>query len=86
MSQKYIHYFKITGWGQDGIAKFLVQKVCLHLILCLQYTGAALLVSGIVVSALWAGSFAGTVIRNGTVLNGVSIMALGSVNASIRIL
>jgi len=35
--------------------------------------------------ALWTGSFAGTVIRNGTVMNGVSIMALGSVNASIRI-
>ena len=35
--------------------------------------GAILLISGIVISALWARSFAGTVIRENTILSGVSI-------------
>ena len=42
--------------------------------------GAALLISGIVISALWAGSFAGTFMRENTILSGVSIRPAGSVN------
>ena len=48
--------------------------------------GAALLISGIVVSALWAGSFAGTIIRENTILSGVSIKPAGSVNASAQVI
>ena len=35
--------------------------------------GTALLISGIIISALWAGSFAGTFMRENTILSGVSI-------------
>lgn len=48
--------------------------------------GAILLISGIVISALWARSFAGTVIRENTILSGVSIRPAGSVNASTQVL
>ena len=43
--------------------------------------GAVLLISGIVISILWAGSFAGTIIRENTILSGVSIRPAGSINA-----
>ena len=46
---------------------------------------SALLISGIVISALWAGSFAGTFIRENTILSGVSIRPAASVNASIQV-
>jgi RDD family len=48
--------------------------------------GAALLISGITISALWAGSFAGTFMYENTILSGVSIRPAASVNASIQIL
>jgi uncharacterized RDD family membrane protein YckC len=48
--------------------------------------GAALLISGIVISALWAGSFAGTFMRENTILSGVSIIPAGSVNTSIQVI
>ena len=48
--------------------------------------GAALLISGIVVSALWAGSFAGIIIRENTILSDVSIKPAGSVNASAQVI
>jgi hypothetical protein len=48
--------------------------------------GAVLLISGIVISILWAGSFAGTIIRENTILSGVSIRPAGSVNASIQVI
>ena len=48
--------------------------------------GAVLLISGIVISILWAGSFAGTIIRENTVLSGVSIKPAGSVNASTQVI
>ena len=47
--------------------------------------GAALLISGIIISALWAGSFAETFIRENTILSGVSIRPYTSVNTSIQI-
>ena len=48
--------------------------------------GAVLLISGIVISILWAGSSAGTIIRENTILSGVSIRPAGSVNASIQVI
>lgn len=48
--------------------------------------GAALLISGIVISALWAVPFAGTIIRENTILSGVSIRPTGSVNASTQVI
>ena len=48
--------------------------------------GAALLISGIIISALWAGSFAGTFMYENTILSGVSIRPAASVNASIQVL
>jgi hypothetical protein len=48
--------------------------------------GAALLISGIVISVLWAGYFAGTIIRENTILSGVSIRPAGSVNASTPVI
>ena len=48
--------------------------------------GAALLISGIVISALWAGSFAGTFMRENTILSGVSIIPAGSVNTSTQVI
>ena len=48
--------------------------------------GAALLISGIIISALWAGSFAGTFIRENTILNSVSIRPATSVNTSIQVI
>jgi hypothetical protein len=47
--------------------------------------GAALLISGIVVSALWAVPFAGTILRESTILSGASIRPAGSVNASTQV-
>jgi ABC-type cobalamin transport system permease subunit len=47
--------------------------------------GAALLISGIAISALWAESFAGPFIRENTILNGVSIRPTGLVNTTIQV-
>ena len=43
--------------------------------------GAALLISGIVISMFWAVPFAGTILRENTILSGVSIRPAGSINA-----
>ena len=48
--------------------------------------GAVLLISGIVISILWAGSFAGIIIRENTILSGVSIRPAVSVNASTQVM
>jgi hypothetical protein len=48
--------------------------------------GAALLISGIVVSALWAVPFAGKILREDTILSGASIRPGGSVNASTQVI
>src|SRR5947209_4957732 len=48
--------------------------------------GAVLLISGIVISILWTGSFAGTIIRENTILSGVSIRPAGSVNTSTQVI
>jgi hypothetical protein len=48
--------------------------------------GAVLLISGIVISILWAVPFAGTIIRENTILSGVSIRPAGSVNASAQVI
>jgi uncharacterized RDD family membrane protein YckC len=48
--------------------------------------GAVLLISGIVVSIFWAVPFAGTIIRENTILSGVSIRPAGSVNASTQVI
>jgi uncharacterized membrane protein len=47
--------------------------------------GAALLISGIVVSVLWAVPFAGKVLREDTILGGASIRPSSSVNASTHV-
>src|ERR1051326_8590051 len=47
--------------------------------------GAALLISGIVISVLWAVPFAGTILRENTILSGASIRPAGSVNASTQV-
>ena len=47
--------------------------------------GGALLISGIVISALWAESFAGPFIRENTILNGVSIRPSGLINTTIQV-
>jgi hypothetical protein len=47
--------------------------------------GGALLISGFVITALWAGSFAGPLIRENTILNGVSIRPTGLVNTTIQV-
>ena len=43
--------------------------------------GATLLISGIVISVFWAVPFAGTILRENTILSGVSIRPAGSINA-----
>jgi hypothetical protein len=48
--------------------------------------GAALLVSGIVISALWAVPFAGKILRESTILSGASIRPGSSVNASTPVM
>ena len=48
--------------------------------------GAVLLISGIVISAVWAGYFAGTIIRENAILSGVSIKPAGSVNVSTQVI
>jgi len=48
--------------------------------------GAALLISGIVISILWAVPFAGTIIRENTILSGVSIRPAGSVNVFAQVI
>jgi hypothetical protein len=47
--------------------------------------GGALLISGIVISALWARSFAGPFLRENTILNGVSIRPTGLANTTIQV-
>jgi len=48
--------------------------------------GAVVLISGIVISALWAVPFAGTILRENTILTGVSIKPAGSVNAYTQVI
>jgi uncharacterized RDD family membrane protein YckC len=48
--------------------------------------GAALLISGIVISVLWAVPFAGTILRENTILSGVSIKPAASVNAYTQVI
>jgi uncharacterized RDD family membrane protein YckC len=48
--------------------------------------GAVLLILGIVISAVWAGYFAGTIIRENAILSGVSIKPAGSVNVSTQVI
>lgn len=48
--------------------------------------GAALLISGIAISVLWAVPFAGTILRESTILSGVSIRPAGSVNAYTQVI
>jgi uncharacterized RDD family membrane protein YckC len=48
--------------------------------------GAVLLISGIVISILWVVPFARTIIRENTILSGVSIRPVGSVNASTQVI
>src|SRR5207245_11119782 len=47
--------------------------------------GAVLLISGIVISIMWAVPFAGTIIRENTILSGVPIRPAGSVIASTQV-
>jgi hypothetical protein len=47
--------------------------------------GAALLISGIVMSALWAVPFAGNILRESIILSGASIRSGDSVNASTQV-
>jgi hypothetical protein len=47
--------------------------------------GGALLILGIVISALWAGSFARTIISENTIVSGFSIRPTSSVNASTQV-
>ena len=47
--------------------------------------GTALLISGIIISVLWAGSFAGTFMRENTILSGVSIRPAALVNTTIQV-
>lgn len=48
--------------------------------------GAALLISGLVISILWAVPFAGTILHENTILGGVSIKPAGSVNAYTQVI
>ena len=48
--------------------------------------GGALLISGIVISALWVGSFAGRFLRENTILNSVSIRPSGLVNSTFQVM
>jgi hypothetical protein len=48
--------------------------------------GAILLISGVVISAIWAGHFAGTIIRENTILSGISIRPASSVNTSTQVI
>jgi uncharacterized RDD family membrane protein YckC len=48
--------------------------------------GIILLISGLVISVLWAGFFAGTFLRENTILRGVSIRQASSVNAYTQVI
>src|SRR5436309_12541758 len=48
--------------------------------------GAVLLISGIVISVLWVVPFAGTILRENTILSGVSIKPAASVNAYTQVI
>jgi uncharacterized RDD family membrane protein YckC len=48
--------------------------------------GAALLISGIVISVLWAVPFARTILRENTILSDVPIRSAGSVNAHTQVI
>ena len=48
--------------------------------------GGALLISGIVISALWVGSFASRFLRENTILNSVSIRPSGLVNSTFQVM
>jgi uncharacterized RDD family membrane protein YckC len=48
--------------------------------------GAALLISGIIISALWAGSFAARFVRENTILSGVSIRPAALVNTTFQVI
>jgi hypothetical protein len=47
--------------------------------------GAALLISGIVISALWAGSFASSFLRQGIILSDVAVLPSRSASNAIRV-
>jgi len=48
-------------------------------------TGAAFLITGISISAIWTTSLVGTITHQNTILNVVSINPLGAVNAITQI-
>jgi hypothetical protein len=47
--------------------------------------GAALLISGIIISALWAGSFGVRFMQENTILNGVLIRPAAFINTTIQV-
>jgi hypothetical protein len=47
--------------------------------------GAALLISGIIISALWAGSFGARFLRENTILSGVLIRPAALVNTTFQV-
>jgi hypothetical protein len=47
--------------------------------------GAALLISGVVVSVFWAGSFASSFLSQGVILNDLAILPSGSANNTIQV-
>ena len=48
--------------------------------------GAALLITGIIISVLWAGFFAGTFIYENNIVSGISSRPASSVNVSTQVL
>jgi len=72
-----------------SLRPFYILELVLYAMLQRSYIiliiGAALLISGIIVSILWAGSFAGTFLHENTILNGVLIRPSALVNTSIQV-
>src|SRR6478672_1310368 len=72
-----------------SLRPFYILELVLYAMLQRSYIiliiGAALLISGIIVSILWAGSFAGTFLHKNTILNGVLIRPSALVNTSIQV-
>jgi hypothetical protein len=47
--------------------------------------GAALLISGLVISAFWASTFASSFLRQGTILSGIAVAPSGSASNTIQV-
>jgi hypothetical protein len=78
------HFIVLNHEGELNLNMLISTSICINYILLI--VGAALLISGIAISTLWAVPFAGKILHEDTILGGALIRTASSVNASTQVL